>query len=282
MKIDHSRLRKSTSEPPSECRILIDRLKRCNKSQLLEELSTIKTWTFGKCELGHWKEVLTVFDTILEEAAEADPDNKWALRCDKYDNAVSILIFVSIPQKCCPVTLKGLLGNKCFYFQHKKLLLWILHFTTLLIEHSFSRHTYRSMDHLLVLLGSSDMAVVLGVLNLLYMFSKRSNFITRMQCDQRLALISRLHNLAESWGGKENGFGLADCCNMNKSIPSTGTTLHFEFHNEQDGKDSKSKPNMTYIHVEQLDQFHKSPAEIMKLLLSLYCVPPEKEVCLYL
>lgn len=53
------------------------------------------------------------------------------------------------------------------------------------------------MDRLLALLASSDMSVVLGVLNLLYMFSKRSNFITRMQYEQRLQLISRLHHLAE-------------------------------------------------------------------------------------
>ena len=52
----------------------------------------------------------------------------------------------------------------------KELLLWTLHFTTLLIEHSFSRHLYSSMEHLTTLLASSDLDVVLAVLNLLYMF----------------------------------------------------------------------------------------------------------------
>lgn len=82
-------------------------------------------------------------------------------------------------------------------FQEKKLLLWVLHFTTLLIEHSFSRHLYNSMEHLNTLLASSDMSVVLGVLNLLYMFSKRSNFITRLNSEKRNALLSRLRYLAE-------------------------------------------------------------------------------------
>lgn len=41
------------------------------------------------------------------------------------------------------------------------------------------------------------MQVVLGVLNLLYMFSKRSNFITRLNSDKRQALLSRLYHLAE-------------------------------------------------------------------------------------
>ena len=55
-----------------------------------------------------------------------------------------------------------------------------MHFTTLLIEHSFSRHLYSSMEHLSLLLSSFDLDVVLAVLNLLYMFSKRSNFISRL------------------------------------------------------------------------------------------------------
>ncbi|XP_022915522.2 E3 ubiquitin-protein ligase HUWE1 isoform X2 [Onthophagus taurus] len=253
MKIDHNRIRKSTTEPPSECKVLIDRLKKCNRLQLLEELSKINTWTFGKCELGHWKEVLHLFDAILDEATESHPENKWALNCDwKYN------------------------------ISDKKLLLWILHFTTLLIEHSFSRHTYKSMDTLLVLLGSSDMCVVLGVLNLLYIFSKRSNFITRMHPEQRSVLISRLHHLAESWGGKENGFGLADCCSSTKPMPPSATTLHFEFHIEHaESKDTRSKQNMSYIHIPHVDQIRKMPAEIMKSLLSMYNVPADKEMLLF-
>lgn len=189
MKVDHSKLRKSTSEPPPECRVLIDRLKKCNRMQLLEELSKISTWTFGKCELGHWKEVLVIFDAILDEAAETECGNAWALKCDTYDGSVSRFF-----------TLKKNNIYLFFFFiyqQNRKLLLWVLHFTTLLIEHSFSRHTYKSMDKLLALLAASDMSVVLGVLNLLYMFSKRSNFITRMQCILRASLVSQLHFLAE-------------------------------------------------------------------------------------
>ena len=83
----------------------------------------------------------------------------------------------------------------------------------------------------------------------------------------------------KSWGGKYNGFGLADCCNPEKPTPPSGTTLHFEFHNEQvDPKDSKGKQAMTYIHVEYVDQIRKTPAEIMKGLLSIYAVPSDKEV----
>ena len=153
-------------------------------------------------------------------------------------------------------------------FQKRELLLQTLHFTALLIEHSFSRHLYNSVEHLIQLLEASDMQVrqpiarestchakilvpalwdlhhrrafkpqrakaalgtncckqvvntggpiqctrsdtpkghllslspqvVLHVLNLIYMFSKRSNFISRLSSDRREALVVRLYHLAE-------------------------------------------------------------------------------------
>ncbi|KAG5895091.1 hypothetical protein JTB14_023265 [Gonioctena quinquepunctata] len=223
----------------------------------------IHSWTFGKCELLHWAQVLDVFDRILGSAAERNEENKWILKCDTYNE------------------------------QDFQLLIHILRFTSLLIEHSFSRHLYNSMEHLLVLLESNDMSVVLEVLNLLYMFSKRSNFITRLKPDEKECLLSRLQYLAENWGGKENGFGLADCCNAEKGIPPSATTLHVEFHREEESAkspkrelkqgDLKSigKPNLHIIHIEHVDKLHKTPAEIMKSLVSLYYVPPEKEMWLF-
>lgn len=63
---------------------------------------------------------------------------------------------------------------------------------------------------------------------------------------------------------------------MARTMPPSATTLHFEFHNEQ--ADAKGKQNMTYIHVEHIDQIRKTPAEIMKGLVSIYAVPADKEV----
>ncbi|XP_056645575.1 E3 ubiquitin-protein ligase HUWE1 isoform X1 [Diorhabda sublineata] len=261
MKIDRSRVRKSTSEVPLECQQLIERLQQCSRTELLDELSRIHSWTFGKCELLHWAQVLDIFDRILGQAAERNEENKWILKCDTYNE------------------------------QDFQLLIHILRFTSLLIEHSFSRHLYNSMEHLLGLLESNDMSVVLEVLNLLYMFSKRSNFITRLKPDEKECLLSRLQYLSENWGGKDNGFGLADCCDAEKEIPASATTLHVEFHREDELKSSKSevktqdtklaKPNLHIIHIEHIDKLHKTPAEIMKQLVSLYYVPPEKEMWLF-
>ncbi|XP_046484252.1 E3 ubiquitin-protein ligase HUWE1 isoform X1 [Neodiprion pinetum] len=291
MKIDRCRLKKCTSEVPAECQALISKLRSCSHAELLEELKQIDAWTFGKCELFHWIDVLDLSDSILEEAAARSPDNQWELACD-------------LPQ------------NR----EAKELLLWVLHFTTLLIEHSFSRHLYNSMEHLVTLLSSCDMHVVLGVLNLLYMFSKRSNFITRLNSDKRQALLSRLNHLAESWGGKENGFGLADCCKEQpeKPFPASATTLHFEFYAENpivftttsatttattttttttmatepamsssgsaSGGSSNKKSGqtnlVTYIHIEGVDKLRKTPAQIMNDLLKSYNVPQERQMAL--
>ncbi|XP_024868314.1 E3 ubiquitin-protein ligase HUWE1 isoform X2 [Temnothorax curvispinosus] len=267
MKIDRSRLKKCTSEVPAECQALISKLRSCSHAELLEELKQIDAWTFGKCELFHWIDVLDLSDSILEEAAAKSPDNPWELACD-------------LPQ------------NR----EAKELLLWVLHFTTLLIEHSFSRHLYNSMEHLVTLLSSCNMNVVLGVLNLLYMFSKRSNFITRLNSDKRQALLSRLIHLAESWGGKENGFGLADCCKEfpEKPFPASATTLHFEFYAENPTVAEPSATGtslsstkkvgqmnlVTYIHIENVDKLGKTPAQIMNDLLKVYNVPQERQMAL--
>ncbi|XP_015191132.1 PREDICTED: E3 ubiquitin-protein ligase HUWE1 isoform X3 [Polistes dominula] len=264
MKIDRSRLKKCTSEVPAECQALISKLRSCSHAELLEELKQIDAWTFGKCELFHWIDVLDLSDSILEEATARSSDNPWELACDLPQNA-----------------------------EAKELLLWVLHFTTLLIEHSFSRHLYNSMEHLITLLSSCDMHVVLGVLNLLYMFSKRSNFITRLNNDKRQALLSRLNHLAESWGGKENGFGLAACCKEypDKPFPPSATTLHFEFYAENPAvtesaitSNSVKKIGQTnyatYIHIESVDKLGKTPAQLMNDLLKVYNVPQDRQMAL--
>ena len=221
MKIDRTKLKKSSSEVPADCKGLIDRLtSTSSKVEFLQELQRIETWTYGKCELLHWIDVLDLCDEVLEAAA-ARPESQWALAVDGGDDKL------------------------------KELVLWTLHFTTLLIEHSFSRHLYSSMEHLTTLLASSDLEVVLAVLNLLYMFSKRSNFIARLAPEKRSGLLSRLTHLAAGWGGKDNGFGLSKCCQDDPidTFPESATTLHFEFYAEN----TKSNA-MMIIHVPHVDQ----------------------------
>ena len=51
-----------------------------------------------------------------------------------------------------------------------------------------------------------------------FFYSKRSNFLIKLGGEKRQELFNRLTYLAESWGGKDNGFGLAECC-VNGSNP---------------------------------------------------------------
>ncbi|XP_071229516.1 E3 ubiquitin-protein ligase HUWE1-like isoform X13 [Salvelinus alpinus] len=258
MKVDRSKLKKTPTEAPADCRTLIEKLKGCRDEQLLLELQHIKTWNIGKCELYHWVDLLDRFDGILCDAGQTVENMSWLLVCDRPDNG-----------------------------QLKALLLAVLNFTALLIEYSFSRHLYSSIEHLTTLLASCDMQVVLSVLNLLYVFSKRSNYITRLGSDKRTPLLARLQHLAESWGGKENGFGLAECCRdlpMTKYPPSA-TTLHFEFYAEP-GPEVKverktSSNTLHYIHIEQLDKISESPSEIMESLTVMYNIPKDKQTLLF-
>ena len=267
MKIDRTKLKKSSSDVPADCKALIDTLlasagdNGANKVAFLKQLQSIETWTYGKCELFHWIDVLDLCDEVLESSTASTDTNSWVLSADAsvidpHDGAAS---------------------------RAKELLLWTLHFTTLLIEHSFSRHLYSSMEHLTTLLASSDLDVILAVLNLLYMFSKRSNFITRLAPEKQQGLLNRLTHLAASWGGKDNGFGLSKCCSNDpiQTFPESATTLHFEFYAETPGKKNLSSAAVTIIHLEHVDKIPESPAKIMEGLLREYQVPEDKQMLLF-
>ncbi|XP_071960908.1 E3 ubiquitin-protein ligase HUWE1-like isoform X2 [Antedon mediterranea] len=253
MKIDKSKIKKTLSDVPADCKYLIDKLKSCDN--LLQELKQIKSWNYGKCELYHWIDVLDRFDAILEEGCCTETLQSWQLFCDRPQNSAT----------------KELIHN-------------ILYFTSLLIEHSFSRHLYNSIEHLTTLLASSDLTTVLVVLNLIYVFSKRSNFIVKLSGDKRQELLKRLTYLADSWGGKENGFGLAECCQRGAKCPETATTLHFEFYSSQpeskSGKTSASHA-VNVIHLENIDKHPKSPSLIMEELCTKYTVPKDKQMLLF-
>uniref|UniRef100_A0A8C0HBI1 E3 ubiquitin-protein ligase HUWE1 n=1 Tax=Chelonoidis abingdonii TaxID=106734 RepID=A0A8C0HBI1_CHEAB len=251
MKVDRTKLKKTPTEAPADCRALIDKLKVCNDEQLLLELQQIKTWNIGKCELYHWVDLLDRFDGILADAGQTVENMLWMLVCDRPERE-----------------------------QLKALLLAVLNFTALLIEYSFSRHLYSSIEHLTTLLASSDMQVVLAVLNLLYVFSKRSNYITRLGSDKRAPLLSRLQHLAESWGGKENGFGLAGCCRDLHMVVSSHPWLP-SLLLAVPGTPRTTSNTLHYIHIEQLDKISESPSEIMESLTKMYNIPKDKQMLLF-
>lgn len=85
-----------------------------------------------QCELYHWVDLLDRFDGILCDAGQTVENMSWLLVCDRPDNG-----------------------------QLKALLLAVLNFTALLIEYSFSRHLYSSIEVRLPLPRSSSTEVSL-------------------------------------------------------------------------------------------------------------------------
>lgn len=73
-------------QQPADCKVLIERLKACSEDELLAELKKIETWTYGKCELYHWVDVLDLCDSILERACRKEHENSWVLACDLPQN----------------------------------------------------------------------------------------------------------------------------------------------------------------------------------------------------
>lgn len=127
------------------------------------------------------------------------------------------------------------------------------------------------------------MQIVLAILNLLFVFSKRSNFFSRISSDKRQALLSRLCYLAENWGGKDYGFGLAECCQdlPLSSYPSSATTLNFEFYaNER--CNTKVVPNsFVGIHIENVHLIDKPLWTLMEEIVEKYQVPSESHIQLF-
>lgn len=95
MKVDISKLKKGTSELTPECKKLIDEIKTCHtRDEILQFLSTINVWVYGKCELYHWIEILDRFDKVLEEAARCVDGKDFVLQCDvSFSKDVGILQF---------------------------------------------------------------------------------------------------------------------------------------------------------------------------------------------
>ncbi|CAF4269438.1 unnamed protein product, partial [Rotaria sp. Silwood2] len=152
----------------------------------------------------------------------------------------------------------------------------ILHFTTLLIEHSYSRHIYNSIEYLIILLQSSDLNIVCGVLSLLYVSSRRSNFITRLKIDKKQGLIYRLGFLAETWGGRENGFDLVRCCSIQNSsnFPEYATNFHFPY---AISSESISKQ----IDILNVHMVGSNASSVMEMILDEHKLSEDKQIKLF-
>ncbi|CAH8533098.1 unnamed protein product [Heterobilharzia americana] len=261
MKIDRKKIINRCGYDQNECMLLAKHLSACPDNKLISELKRINVWNYGKCELGLWADVLDRLDAILENAVTKT--GKWMLRLDAPGNSTLVDDVVTI-----------------------------LEFTGHLIEHSIYRYLYGSWSHILALFGSSNLDVLLAVLGLSYNFSKRSNYFIRLDPKNKQMILDRLVSIAETWGGAENGFGLAACCDP-KHFPETAGNVYFEYRPEPPagsssaqnsvGSNEKTSPSSTggTIILQALHRRNQSPSEIMEELLTQHQVPVSQQMALF-
>ncbi|KAH8876568.1 E3 ubiquitin-protein ligase [Schistosoma japonicum] len=262
MKIDRKKTVNRCGYDQNECMLLAKHLSVCPDDQLISELKQINVWNYGKCELGLWADVLDRLDTILENAVTKV--GKWMLRLDAPGNSSLVDDVVTI-----------------------------LEFTGHLIEHSIYRYLYGSWTHILALFGSSNLDVLLAVLGLSYNFSKRSNYFIRLDPSNKQMILDRLVSIAETWGGAENGFGLAACCDP-KHFPETAGNVYFEYRSEQPLSRSSAPQNLPSpsdqtkslnssgtVILQALHRRNQTPSEIMEELLAIHPVPASQQMALF-
>lgn len=272
MKVDLNRIKKlngsqisnNSTDLSNECSELIHLLVSCERTHLADELSKVRQWTYGKCELYHWIEILNRFDDILQEACQT-ARHPIAIKLQKLGEENYEFSF-DTESTILDESLETdfILNCDCkFKSEDKKLLLALLDFTKILIEHSFSRHLYNSIEHLIKLLQSRDTEIVLSCLDLLYMFSKRSNFISRLNAVRKQQLIKRLSFIAEKWSGNEYGLTLLSYL----SLDYKPGTFQCEFNLKL----------INFINLQSIIEENKHPAEIMEIICQQFGLNTEDE-----
>ncbi|KAH9282670.1 E3 ubiquitin-protein ligase HUWE1 [Echinococcus granulosus] len=249
MKIDRKKIANRCGYDQNECFLLAKRLAGCSDEDFLKELRKIKVWNYGKCELGLWADILDRLDAILEDVTTKV--GTWTLKVDAPGNEHLVKDVVTV-----------------------------LEFTSHLIEHSIYRCLYGSWSHILALFATSNMDILLAVLGLAYNFSKRSNYFSRLDPNNRSLVLERLVSIAESWGGAENGFDIASCCRMDHYPPSAGKVI-FEYYPESEFDGQPGSLSRPLVIEEYFKDCNKSPSEVMEELLKIHPVPPSKQTALF-
>nr|CAH8850645.1 unnamed protein product [Trichobilharzia regenti] len=105
-------------------------------------------------------------------------------------------------------------------------------------------------------------------------------------------ILERLVSIAETWGGAENGFGLAECCDP-KHFPETAGNVYFEYRPDHGGRSSTnqnlanpgdqstSSNTLGTIVLQALHRRNQSPSEIMEELLAQHPVPVSRQMALF-
>ncbi|KAF8712347.1 hypothetical protein RHS03_01066, partial [Rhizoctonia solani] len=167
---------KKVGQPHPEVAALISTLIATPQSELAKFIEDIPLWTWPRSDLNSWTKVLNRFDAIFNDLI------------DKYDlNKLQLKIFDEAD---------------------KKLLLELLRFERMLLENSTNRKLFASYDRLNALLATSDLDVLVAVLQLLLRPSQQ--YSSQPPTPHSLNISApRLQALAMRWPGlREAGIEL--------------------------------------------------------------------------
>uniref|UniRef100_A0A0N5AR03 HECT-type E3 ubiquitin transferase n=1 Tax=Syphacia muris TaxID=451379 RepID=A0A0N5AR03_9BILA len=216
MKIDLSVLRVCGAEVPHRCQELISRIESStNVKEFLDRLQEVHEWQpqFGKSEMCRWARVLNMCDDVLEKAVIRTSASSPLAVDDQPDLVEQVLVVMS--------------------------------FTALLFENTITRSVYSSADHLLALLDTGNMEVLVGVLHLFQVMSKRSRYLSQHVPDvQRKGIMSRISAIAKCWNGKMRSFKMEDCC-KNEDVIDDSAVLPMSY---------KIKNTTKVLHKVQLEK----------------------------
>ncbi|CEL60680.1 E3 ubiquitin-protein ligase HUWE1 [Rhizoctonia solani AG-1 IB] len=167
---------KKVGQPHPEVAALISTLIATPQSELAQFIGNISLWTWPRSDLNSWTKVLNRFDAIFSDLIDKYDLNK--LQLSNFDEA------------------------------DKKLLLELLRFERMLLENSTNRKLFASYDRLNAFLATSDLDVLVGVLQLLLRPSQQ--YSSQPPTPHSLNISApRLQALAMRWPGlREAGIEL--------------------------------------------------------------------------
>ncbi|EFJ18137.1 ubiquitin-protein ligase, UPL1 [Selaginella moellendorffii] len=237
--------RKRGAETPPRIRSFINNV----VSTPLESIHTVLSsfyWDFEKGDFFHWLDLINHFDSFLEKFVTSRKDLQLDLEgSDESD----------VP---------------------KEAVLQVLRVTRCLLDNCVNRSFYNSLEHLTVLLASTDPDIVLDTLLTLASYVKRPAQVARaFRVHRDPVMNGKLFSLSQGWGGKEEGLGLLACTSSSGCDAEAcrlGSFLHFEFYKEGESRDS-SASGLQVIHIENLHQYPGSDLQVLKTLVEQYKVP---------
>uniref|UniRef100_A0A1J3I3S5 HECT-type E3 ubiquitin transferase n=2 Tax=Noccaea caerulescens TaxID=107243 RepID=A0A1J3I3S5_NOCCA len=238
------KLRRRNSEVPPKIKSFINSVTAVPLEQIQEPLQCFR-WEFDKGDFHHWVELFNHFDTYFEKHLKGRKDLQIE---ENFEESGP-----SFP---------------------KDAVLQILRVIRVILENCPNKHFHSSYEqHLSLLLASTDADVVEACLQTLAAFLKRQ--IGKYSI-RDASLNSKLFSLAQGWGGKEEGLGLASCASENSCDQVShqlGCTLHFEFYASNESS-SELPGGLQVIHVPDVSMRAESDLELLNKLVTDHNVPP--------